>query len=224
MTEGVFKKTMRFVFSVPSILILLAVLLISYVLISSSLESSSVKSNPDVLAGTTITVAVCPTYYDSVNNLGDEYMVVRTESTAESLLLLDSKRVDFAIGGRTLMPEEEHLEYTVLDDKERFSFLFKEGIVIMEEKLRGMVVYTDQDVDLIKEIFGITDVKEVEDVYEYVQEFVVITSWYNTDYSKGNIVHLLDSNGKRNYNSRIPILYYRQEGDVEGFDLTRIDI
>jgi hypothetical protein len=204
---------------------LFATLLTIFVLALLRVDPPPVESNPEIVAGERVrAIAVCPTFYTSVDNLGDGYTVVRTESTAESLQLLDSGRVDFAIGGRMPLPEEENLEYMVLDDSERFSFLFKESVVVMEKNLRDMVVYTDQDVDLIREIFGITEVVVVEDVYEYVQEFVIITSWDNTDYSKGNIVHLLDSNGSRNYNSRIPVLFYRQEGDLEGFDLSRIDI
>ena len=174
--------------------------------------------------GNKISVAVCPTYYEAVDGLGEEYKVVKTQSTLESLQLLDSGTVDFAIGGRTPKLGEEQFKYTVLDDTDRYSFLFKESIAITEKELVGMVVYTDQDVDKIKEIFGIENVKRVDDIYKYVEDSVTITSWDNTDYSKAEIVHLLDSDGNRNPNSRIPILYYREGTDIEKFDLSKIDI
>jgi hypothetical protein len=47
----------------------------------------------------------------------------------------------------------------------------------------------------------------VEDIYEYLDKGIVITSWENTDYRRTAIVHVIEDNQERLALSRRPTLY-----------------
>ena len=71
-------------------------------------------------------------------------------------------------------------------------------------------IFTDLETDKIRNIFDLDDVLKVEDVYEYLSLGIIITSWDNTDYSKAEIVHVLQENGKRVMDSRRPTVYCKK--------------
>ncbi len=53
----------------------------------------------------------------------------------------------------------------------------------------------------------IDNIQEVKNVYEHLNDGIVITSWENTDYAKANIVHVMKDNGERIKLSRRPTIY-----------------
>lgn len=154
-----------------------------------------------------VKIAVCPSFYNSLKNGLDKdyYSVILTNSTSESLALLSQKKVDYALGGRILRPEEPRFNYRIIGDG--FSFLAFKELTIYDYNLSLYPIFTDLDTNLVKENFGSLDISLVDDVYEYLEAGVIITSWDNTDYSRASIVHLLKVDDSRNLKSRLPIVY-----------------
>lgn len=159
-----------------------------------------------------IKIAICPTYQylkEEINNYG--YEVVKTKSTAQSINLLRKGEVNIVLSGRKPMPNESDLAYKIILLPNRYSFLSKNSKTVFSEELKSLVVYTDQDTQAIKTIFNIDNVKKVENVYMFLDKGIVITSWDNTDYKKASVVHILENNKNRHQNSRIPIIYSKDE-------------
>lgn len=168
-----------------------------------------------------IRIASCPTYYQKLKNSLElsDYKVIATSSTAESLDLLKKNQVEAVVAGRTLKPNESNFYSIVL--KEGFSFLSQKSQTIYWDDLVNYNVYTDLDPEIIKEEFLIKKIKRVESVYDYLEEGIIITSWENTDYSKAELVHLLEKDNTRADFSRQATFYYKDElehiivGDIE---------
>ena len=141
-----------------------------------------------------IKIAACPTCIDSVGTIEDErYEIVPTASTAESLQLLRYEEVDMILAGRTLKPGEAKMEAIVLE--QGYSFLSKEGGFLYRDELHDQTFYTDLKKEEIEKKIALETIQEVEDVYEYIDQGIIITSWENTDYGRAKIVHIKERMG-----------------------------
>ena len=158
-----------------------------------------------------VKIAVCPTFYNAVTLLGEEIYPVNTGSTAESISLLTAGKVDYVLAGRILKPGEKMFPFAILGSG--YSFLASEEKTIMYEELRKQSVYTDIDIEELGQVFGLDNISRVSDVYNYLGKGIIITSWDNTDYLRAETVHLVDENGNRIPESRLPILYCSSECD-----------
>lgn len=159
------------------------------------------------------TIAVCPTFLDLVNNLdASKFDIVKVDSTSEGIKMLNNSEVDYVLAGRTLKPDEKANSMEFIS-KEGYSFLGNEEKVVYTRDLQEINIYTDMDIERIKDDFSIEKVFSVKNVYDYLDKGVVITSWDNTDYSKAEIVHLMNSDGTRSLLSRTPIVYCRNVCD-----------
>ncbi|MDZ7798705.1 MAG: hypothetical protein U5L76_03765 [Patescibacteria group bacterium] len=153
-----------------------------------------------------IRIAACPTCYELSKKLDlEKYQVIETNSTAQSIALLQNKKADMILAGRTLKPHEPQLEYMVID--EGYSFLSNQGKTIFINQLNDYNVYTDLNAEELKEKLSIEKIQTVDNVYEYLDKGIVITSWENTDYNQAEIVHLLEKNRERVKLSRRPTVY-----------------
>lgn len=177
---------------------------------------SSGKIVPGTKDSEAIKVAICSTYqylFDEISAYG--YVVVKTNSTAESIDRLRKREVDVVISGRKPLPSELDLQYKMLVLPNRYSFLSTESIPVTSEDLGLSKVYTDQNIEEIKTQFTLNEIKSVNNVYEYLNEGIVITSWENTDYSKASVVHVLQRDGTRHPNSRTPVVYSTNQNKTE---------
>ncbi len=157
-------------------------------------------------------VAACPTFHYMLEVLEKEgFDVVKTSSTSESIKLFLKEETDFFISGRRLKPSEPSPFFKILGPG--FSLLASHEIVILEEEMEKILFYTDLDLEEILEKFPFlqNNLLKVEDIYEYLNKGVLITSVENTDYRKAEPVHVLGPSGKRSRFSRTPLLYYSKE-------------
>lgn len=176
------------------------IIIIILVLVAGVLVLVNTPSSP-----TTI-IAVCPTYHELAKKLDSKkYLVIETNSTADSIALLKAGEVDSIFTGRTLKPDEPQLEAHVI--KEGFSFLSKNEMTIRKEELANFVIYTDLDENQLNSVFDINNIVQIDDVYKSLDKGIIITTWENTDYSKANLAHVLEDNGQRLNLSRRPTLY-----------------
>ncbi len=153
-----------------------------------------------------IRIGACPTCFEMAKEINNkEYEIIKTASTAESLALLEDQKVDIILAGRKLKPHEPQMDGILL--KKGYSLLSKKGAVVYIDQLKNYDVYTDLDAELLKSVFSLQKIKEVSNVYKYLDKGIVITSWENTDYTKAEIVHVLKENGKRVKLSRQPTIY-----------------
>ncbi len=156
-----------------------------------------------------IRIAVCPTFYDyGLENFFNSYELIKTNSTAESLNLLNNNYVDYILAGRKLKPNEKafNLEGKIL---EKIGYSFLSNIInnIEIKDFDDYIFYTDLDLSEIKKDLNINNIEKVENVYIYLNKGIIITSIENTDYNKTNLVHVFELNGDRLKLSRTPILY-----------------
>ncbi len=148
-----------------------------------------------------LTVAACPTFHYLLDDF-DNY--VKTNSTAESISLFLNGEVDAFISGRALKPSEPDIPFEVIGSG--YSFLYQVGGAILEREMNHYQFYTD--LEGVSEDFPyIEKIEKVEDVYEYIDKGIVITSVINTDYSKGEVVSVFQDNGERVRLSRTPVMY-----------------
>lgn len=152
-------------------------------------------------------IALCPTFHsiaDIIEKSGFE--VFKTVSTSESLFLIEQDLADFVLSGRKLMPHEPSLEYRIMGNG--YSFLGREEIVITEKNAKYFKFYTDFEKERLESDFPfITQIEEVDDIYEYLETGILITSWDRTNYKKASPIHIMKKDGSRNKLSRIPTLY-----------------
>lgn len=155
-----------------------------------------------------IHIATCPTFWDTLYQT--DFLVRETQSTSESLHLLKRWYTDYVLAGRTPKPWEFEWNYKILWSG--YSFLHKKNTTISDEELQTKKFYTDlDDLENIKNIFWIQNLEKVENIYDYSDNNIIITSWENTDYNKTDIVHVLHPSWERYIQSRIPILYCREK-------------
>ncbi|MEX0918472.1 MAG: hypothetical protein WDZ85_00670 [Candidatus Paceibacterota bacterium] len=165
-----------------------------------------------------IKIATCPTYYELSKSLNlEKYQVIKTSSTAQSLVLLESGQADMILAGRTLKPTEPQMDSLLI--KEGYSFLSNQEATIFVDQLNGYNIYTDLDEEELKQKFPIKNIQAVASVDEYLDKGIIITSWENTDYNKASIVHLLEKNGERVKLSRQPTIYCPNACDEQAREL-----
>jgi len=161
-----------------------------------------------------VKIAVCPTFVSYLDGLDKTiFITVSTSSTGESIELLNKGEVDFVLSGRVLRPDEPRYNSTFLGHG--FSFLSNREITLKTSDLSEATIFTDLDVSEINQYFETCNISQVEDVYKYTDKGIVITSWENTNYTRANILHVINEDGSRNINSRIPILYYKENSNKE---------
>ncbi len=153
-----------------------------------------------------VRIAVCPTFLDLANALDPkEFSIIETESTSESLKLLDIGSVDYVLAGRPPKPHEKDYQTEFISTK-GYSFMGGYERVINKDALDREKICTDLESILI----GIDlSLKKVNDIDECSQEDVIITSWVNTDYRRFQLIHIMNSDGARFILSRTPVLYCR---------------
>ena len=153
-----------------------------------------------------IKIAACPTCYKLSKKLDlEKYQIIKTNSTAQSIALLKSGQADMILAGRTLKPNEPQMDYLLID--EGYSFLSNQGATIFIDQLNDYNIYTDLDKEELKEKLPIEKIQVVNNIYEYLDKGIIITSWENTDYNQAKIIHLLERNGERSRLSRRPTVY-----------------
>jgi hypothetical protein len=181
------------------------------------------QKNKNIVSGSfdleKIKVATCPTCRELTKNINsNKYEIIPTASTAESIALLENKKVDMILAGRKLKPQEPKLKEILIE--EGYSFLSDQGATIFIDQLSNYNVYSDLDEEELKEKFPIEKIQTVDNVYQYLDKSIIITSWKNTDYLRANIVHVLEENGDRAKFSRQPTIYYPDFGrDLEAQEL-----
>lgn len=153
-----------------------------------------------------VKIAACPTCFEMIDGLDNEkYEVVKTASTSESIALLKGQKVDVILAGRVLKPGEPQMDYISVG--EGYSFLSGREEIVYLSQLNNYDLYTDLDAEKLKNIFPIENISQVDNVYQYLDKGIVITSWENTDYNKAAVVHVLEASGERVKLSRRPTFY-----------------
>ncbi len=177
------------------------------IVIFSALAITILNSKADEIDTQKTKVAVCPTYYELAQNLDPQkYEIIHTSSTSESLSLLQEMRVETVLAGRTPKPNEKNnLDSVILD--EGYSFLSSESMSIYGKDLKNYNIYTDLPANTFENIPEIEKIQQVDDVYEYPDKGIIITSWENTDYNRAEIVHVMETADKRLAISRQPTIY-----------------
>ncbi len=161
-----------------------------------------------------IRIAACPSCYKVAGRLDTaRYKIIPTQSTSQSIALLQAGQADMILAGRTLKPGEPLLDSVALG--EGYSFLGSEEISIRSSQLDDYTFFTDLDAEKISTLFGITNVTHTDDVYEYLEKGIVLTTWENTDYGKARVVHVIENDGQRFALSRRPTLYCPKTCDDE---------
>jgi hypothetical protein len=164
-----------------------------------------------------IKIAVCPTLYEIANSLdGKKYKIIKTNSTSESLDLIKNSKADMVLSGRKLKLDEPVMESILL--KEGYSFLAKNELVFFVDQLKNYNIYTNLEKGVL-ENFAMQNISYVDDVYQYIDEGIAITTWENTDYTKAEIVHIFENNGERYKLSRQPTIYCSQNCGKDAQDI-----
>lgn len=158
-------------------------------------------------------IAVCPTFSDyNLGSLFPDVELVLTNSTAQSLSLLNAGMVDYVVAGRKLLPSEEYLNLksTILENV-GYSFLSSMVNSITTSDYDDVAFFTDLDADVLKKKLGIRTITKVDDVYAFLDRGIVITSIEHTDYAKADLVHVFEADQSRRVSlSRTPILYSKK--------------
>lgn len=194
-------------------LILITALVITGIAVLNKDSSQEDDSDPNPASAESshsgqkeIKVAACPTYSDKIKGtIPGKFKVIETESTAESITLLESGQAEMALAGRTLKPNEPRMDHIVAG--KGYSFLSANGGVVYKDELENRDIYTDLEPETLKDIFPVQGIEPVDNVYGYLDKGIVITSWENTDHTKAEIIHLLERNGERVELSRRPTIY-----------------
>lgn len=159
----------------------------------------------------TLIAAICPTVHYMTEDLKEEgFEVIKASSTPESLSYLENGEVDFAICSRIPAPGEPNFSHEVIG--EGYSFFSGEEMLVMEETMGNYTYFTDQFVSKVLSRFPnipYEKITRVEDVYDYIDSGIIITTVENTDYSVSEVVHIFNEDGERVRFSWAPVLYYR---------------
>lgn len=189
-----YKKNKSLIFIAILIIFLLAIFIIAF-----SWESKEENIDPTK-------IAACPTFYFRINHLDSEnFSLILSDSTSESLSMLARGQVDYAVGGRSLLPHEPNFNFSVVGHG--FSFLSDQTKVIYDYQLSNIPLYTDLDIEILRENFGDLDYIAVDDVYDYLEDNIVITEWDNSDFNRAEIVHLIRYDNSRVIESRLPTVF-----------------
>ncbi len=162
-----------------------------------------------------IVVAACPTFYYLLQELEkNDINIIKTAFTTESIYYLQNNEADLIIAGRALKPGEPQLLYEIIGSG--YSFIGKEEFLIQEKEMNNYDFFTDLSKAAILEKFPYiakNRILEIENVYDYLDYGIIVTSIENTDYSKSQIVHIYKEDGSRHRFSRAPIIYYSHLSD-----------
>jgi len=182
-----------------------------FIILLSLIVLSLVISNIFASNKKLLVIAACPTYYYELIDQLDpkKYELFFSESTSRSVALLENNLVDAIISGRTLKPNEIDTYSLVLG--KGYSFLSNVEMVVLADDLKNYNIYTDLEAEEIKNIFPINEISQVDDIYNHIDDGIIITSWENTDYNKAEIVHLMENNGRRVKLSRQPTIHYTNQ-------------
>ncbi len=200
--------------SILVIFIFIATLLVFYFYTQNK---EQVFINDEMSSGK-IKVAACPTCFELSKKLDSEkYHIIKTNSTAQSIALLESGHVDMILSGRTLKQNEPKLDNVLIT--EGYSFLSRQEMTIFIDEAGEYVFYSDLNVEILQEKLALENIERVKDVYKYIDEGIIITSWENTDFNKAEIVHLLERTGERVQFSRRPTVYCANVCDEQAQEL-----
>ncbi len=167
-------------------------------------------------------VAACPTFHYKLDLLEDDYHTIKTRSTSWSLNILSAERADFVISGRKLKPQEPEFSYKVINNG--FSFIGPNDFTITEDEMSELTFFTDQNKQDILNTFNQINPQKlfkVNNVYDYLNEGVAITSYENTDYSKAGVVGVFRNTGERLRESRTPVVYFNEKDEKEAETLLK---
>lgn len=200
----------------------IALLLIFFIFFLSACNLNKDKKDNDAnLVPTRLKIAACPTCYELIKDIQlDNYEIIPTMSTAESLLLLQNQEVDMILAGRTLKFDEPDLPHLLI--KDGYSVLSAQEETIYLSELLDYIIYTDLNPQVVQSFFPAQVVNKVDDVYQYLDQGIIVTTWENTDYARASIVHLLENDGSRVELSRRPTVYCSQTCDQFAQDLVQI--
>lgn len=155
-------------------------------------------------------VAACPTLHYLLEELESSQKadVIMTDSTAESLRLIEKGAVDLIISGRALKEREPRL----ISEKigAGYDFIFREEVVVLEEEMRFIPFYTDLNLEKIMEDFrhiSESNLNKIEEPRKYLEKGIVITT-LDDGFLIGETVHVLEAGGSRVRLSRLPRIYY----------------
>ncbi len=168
-------------------------------------------------------IAICPTCYRFENVYQESgYTFIRTKSTAESLNLLANKKVEYVFSGRIPKPNED-FNYKLINQENSYSFIAEKSKTILDSELSTDKIYTDQPILELSKIFGRNNYVIVDNVYDYLDQGIAITSWENTDYNKAETVHIFLENGDRNPNSRTLVIYTNLDNEINEEVMNLVD-
>jgi hypothetical protein len=167
-------------------------------------------------------IAVCPTYQYISEKIKDNesIVIVKTDSTAESLKLIKAGEVDAVISGRALKKEEPQLLSQVIG--EGYDFIFKNEIIIFEEEMEFVPFYTNLQTDQIIDNFKYLseeNLTKIENIEDYLERGVVITSL--DGFLIGEPAHILKEDNSRAFLSRLPRIYYSENFPSQHIDFLK---
>ncbi len=165
-----------------------------------------------------LVAAVCPTYHHIFGKDNEDIIVIKTDSTSESLELIKERDVNVVISGRALGKEEPRLLSQIIG--EGYDFISSNEIIIFEEEMRFNQFYTNLEKEpIIKNFQYISEenLTKIEDINDYLDRGIVITSLEG--FLIGESVHILNKNHSRVNLSRLPRVYY-----FEDFPENKLDI
>lgn len=191
------------------ILIFSLILIIFFLSYAIVLAGKGKKNNSDFYS-----VAACPTFYKILETLEIEnknIKTIKTRSSTESLILLKNNRVDYVISGRALKPGELFNYRTIGKNNNYYSFLGKDELTIYYSDLNNYTFYTDLDLKKTREELKIKNIVKTDNIYEHLEDGIIITSWNNTDLNLAKIITILNKDGSKLAKSRIPIIYFNNK-------------
>ena len=93
---------------------------------------------------------------------------------------------------------------------------------LYENELNNYQIYTDLNREEIREKFNLSKIIQVDNIYQYMDKGIIITSWENTDFSQAETVHLIQSDGERVALTRRPTLYCSNSCGLEAQEIVRL--
>ncbi len=167
-----------------------------------------------------VVVAACPTFYYLLEKIEDKEHVVaiKTNSTAETVSLLQEEKIDFGIGGRPLTEKEEKIKHLVIG--KGYDFIATQGFTLPEQEMAYFTFYTNlekeeilRDFQYIKE----ENLVKINNIHDYLNKGVAITKIEERMPQGAESVHIVKENGQRVRLSRKPRVFFLPETDIERF-------
>ncbi len=207
---------MKKIMNYKAMIVIFFLFLFSFLILNQTIKTKNTSLNACGVSLVKNRIAACPTFHKYLRNLDqDIFDVYFTNSSSESFYLLENNQVDLILSGRTLKLDENFFPNKVLGDYNNYySFLSANTKTIYLNELNFYNFYTDLDRNKVKKDLGIEEIEEVENVYNFLNDGIVITSWERTDFSKSEMVHVLKEDDSRLELSRIPIIYYKEDCDL----------